>query len=155
MIEIEQIIKPFHELTPDQLYSILQLRSEVFVMEQHCVYQDMDNKDQQSMHLMLYSAHKLVAYSRLLPPGLYYSEASFGRIITSKSIRKEGVGKVLVKEAIENIYQLFGKQAIRIGAQYYLFNFYASFGFKKAGDIYLEDGIEHIEMVKDWIKVKV
>lgn len=148
-MEIHQICRPFHELSPDLLYNILQLRSEVFVLEQHCVYQDLDNKDQESLHLMFFSPDELVAYARLLPPGLSFSEASFGRVITKKSIRKEGIGKLLIKEAIANLYHFFGKQPIRIGAQSYLIDFYASFGFKTDGDSYFEDGIEHIEMIKE------
>ena len=141
-------LKPFASLTPDELYAILRLRNEVFVVEQNCVFQDADNKDQESLHLMYWNGTEIMAYCRLLPAGLAYDEMSIGRVVSSPAYRKTGAGRELIKEAIERIYEAYGKGPIRIGAQCYLIQFYASFGFESEGDIYLEDGIEHIEMVK-------
>ena len=139
--------KKFNELTPEELYAILRLRSEVFVVEQNCVFLDMDDKDQVSHHLMGWQGKDLVAYARIVPPGISYVEFSIGRIVSSPSVRKHGIGRVLVSKSIELAYALHGKDVIRIGAQYYLRGFYESFGFQKAGEIYLEDGIEHVEML--------
>ena len=145
---ITWILKPFAELTPYELYSILQLRNEVFIVEQNCPYPDMDNKDLKSWHLMGFLEDKLMAYSRLLAPGISYSESSIGRIVSSPSARKTGVGKKLVKESIEQIKNLFKTDTIRIGAQLYLKSFYESFGFVQDGEIYLEDNIPHIIMLR-------
>lgn len=139
--------KNFEELTPSELYTIMQLRSEVFVVEQNCVFQDADNKDQSSHHLMCWAAGKLLAYARIVPAGVSYAESSIGRIVTSPKARRHGLGRTLVQKAIEVLYGLHGKVVVRIGAQYYLKNFYESFGFLETGAIYLEDGIEHIEML--------
>ena len=141
------VLKKFDTLTPSELYAIIQLRNEVFVVEQHCVYQDADNKDPGAYHYMGWKDNKLVAYTRLLPPGLSYNEQSIGRVVTSPAARKSGLGRELMKNSIDTIYSLFGKQAIKIGAQLYLKNFYASLGFQQTSDIYLEDGIEHVEML--------
>ncbi|HVU57133.1 MAG TPA: GNAT family N-acetyltransferase [Puia sp.] len=141
------IDKTFSDLTPRELYAILQLRSEVFVVEQNCVFLDMDDKDQPSHHLMGWQNDKLVAYARIVPPGISYVEFSIGRIVSSPSVRKQGIGRVLVSKGINLAYTLHGKGIIRIGAQYYLRGFYESFGFEKASDIYWEDGIQHIEML--------
>ena len=141
------VLKTFEALTPNELYTILRLRNEVFVVEQNCVFQDADNKDQESFHLMFWRSKQLIAYCRLLPPGLMYNEMSIGRVVSSPSARGISAGKRLIAEAIDCCYQQFGKGPIRIGAQCYLINFYASFGFKNEGAVYLEDGIEHIEMV--------
>ncbi len=139
--------KPFDQLTAEELYAILQLRTEVFVVEQDCVFQDMDGKDRHSHHLMCWKDAKLVAYARILPPGISYVESSIGRIVTSPTARKKGIGRELMKRSLEALYNLHGKTVIRIGAQYYLKGFYESFGFRQSGSIYLEDNIEHIEML--------
>jgi ElaA protein len=118
------------------------------VVEQNCVFQDADDKDQDSYHLLGYHQHKLVAYTRLVPPGVAYQEASIGRVVTSPSVRRTGAGRVLMQESIRNIYQLFGINPIKIGAQLYLKTFYESFGFVQIGEPYLEDGIPHIYMLK-------
>ena len=141
------ILKKFNELTPAELYDILQLRNEVFVVEQNCVYQDADNKDQSSYHLMGRDGDKLIAYTRIIPPGIAYAEPSIGRVVTSPSARRTGAGRALMQRSIEVVHDLFGKQPLRIGAQLYLRDFYVSLGFRQTGDIYLEDGIEHIEML--------
>lgn len=139
--------KKFDALTPAELYAIMQLRNEVFVVEQNCVFQDADNKDQSSYHIMCWASGKLLAYARIVPAGISYAEFSIGRIVTSPKARRHGVGRTLVQKAIHELYSLHGKTVIRIGAQYYLKNFYESFGFRETGAIYLEDGIEHIEML--------
>lgn len=143
------IIKKFDELTLHELYAILQLRNEVFVVEQNCIYPDLDDKDQASWHLMCMNNNKLVAYTRLLPPGMTYQGPAIGRVVTSPSIRKTGIGRELMLQSIENCEKLFGKQPVTISAQLYLKKFYESLGFVKTSDIYLEDGIEHISMKKE------
>ena len=141
-------LKKFDELSPIELYSILQLRNEVFVVEQNCVFQDADNKDQPAYHLMGWSAEKLLAYSRIIPAGLAYEFLSIGRVVTSPAERRNGIGKILMKESIEAVTKLFGPVPIKLGAQLYLKKFYESFGFVQSGDVYREDDIEHIEMVR-------
>jgi ElaA protein len=130
-----------------ELYKILRLRSEVFVVEQNCVFLDMDNKDPFCEHIMAWEGEDLVACARIVPPGISYVESSIGRIVSSPNVRGQGIGRELVKRSISLLYTLHGKTVIRIGAQYYLKKFYAEFGFGQAGDIYLEDGIEHVEML--------
>lgn len=147
-MQIEWLLKKFQELTPYQLYAILQLRNEVFVVEQNCVFQDADDKDQNSYHLMGFSDNKLVAYTRLVPPGEIYEHPSIGRVVTSPSARRSGAGKELMQQSIDAVYKLFGFQSIKIGAQFYLKKFYESFGFEQNSGSYLEDGIEHIYMIK-------
>lgn len=141
--------KAFDSLTPVELYSILQLRNEVFVVEQNCVYQDCDDKDQQSYHFMGWQQNKLVAYTRLIPGGVAFAEISIGRVVTSRSIRGTKIGKQLMQRSIEKLHELFGKIPIKIGAQLYLKGFYESLGFIKCSDLYLEDGIEHIKMIRN------
>jgi ElaA protein len=141
-------LKSFDELTAKELYNILQLRNEVFIVEQNCPYQDLDNKDLYAFHLMGMKENKLLAYSRLLAPGISYSESSIGRVVSSPAARKTGMGKKLMKESIVQIKNLFQTDIIRIGAQLYLKNFYESFGFLQEGDIYLEDNIPHLIMLR-------
>ena len=147
-MSINWVLKKFDDLSPHELYAILQLRNEVFAVEQNCVYQDMDNKDQHSYHLMGWQNEKLIVYTRIIPPGIIYPEPSIGRVVTSPSIRKTGMGKELMDKSIEQTYNLYGKTPIKIGAQLYLLKFYNDFGFKQTSDVYLEDGIKHVEMVK-------
>ena len=144
---INWLCKKFDDLTPHELYSILQLRNEVFVVEQNCIFQDADNKDQSSFHLMGWQNDKLIAYTRIVPPKIAYNEASIGRVVTSLSLRKTGIGRELMECSIEKAKELFKDNSIRLGAQLYLKNFYESLGFMQSSDIYLEDGIEHIEMI--------
>jgi ElaA protein len=147
-MQMEWHLKHFKELSADELYNVLQLRNEVFVVEQDCVFQDADDKDRNCYHLMGISNNKLVAYTRLVPPGLIYNEASIGRVVTSPSARGSGAGKELMEKSIHHLYILFGHQPIKIGAQLYLKKFYESFGFVQSGEVYLEDGIRHIHMLK-------
>jgi ElaA protein len=147
-MQIHWVLKKFEELTPHELYAVLQLRSAVFVVEQACVYQDADNKDPYCYHLMGYNENGLVAYTRLLAPGVSYQQASIGRVVTAPAVRRYGFGKKLMQESIDTVYRLFGNGPIKIGAQSYLKKFYESFGFVQNGAPYLEDGIEHIYMIK-------
>ncbi len=144
---INWVLKKFADLLPAELYAIMQLRNEVFVVEQNCIYQDADNKDQLSYHYMGWQNGKLVAYTRLLPPGVAYAEPSIGRVVTSPSARGGGIGRELMKKSVEQIKNIFGNVSIKIGAQLYLLKFYSSLGFQQTSDIYLEDNIEHVEMV--------
>jgi len=138
--------KSFHELTPYELYAILQLRNEVFVVEQNCVFQDADNKDQLSLHVMGWQNELLAGYTRLVPAGISYNEPSIGRVVTSPKVRHAGIGKLLMQFSIRTLYNMWGKTTITIGAQLYLRNFYNSLGFQQCSNIYLEDGIQHIKM---------
>jgi ElaA protein len=148
-MESRLICKPFELLTPFELHDALRLRSEIFVVEQNCVFLDPDNKDQHAHHLLLYQGNELIAYARLVPAGLSFAEMSIGRVVTSRAVRGTGVGKKLMQEAIKAIYELYGKGPIRIGAQVYARKFYENLGFFQAGEVYDEDGIDHIEMVKN------
>jgi len=138
--------KKFEELSVEELYMVLRLRCEVFVVEQNCPYLDPDNKDQGSLHLMGKTGEQLVAYARLIPPGISYPESSIGRVVSSPSARRTGAGKELMNEAIRITYESFENAPIRIGAQLYLKKFYEELGFTQASEQYLEDGIPHIEM---------
>lgn len=142
--------KPFHELTAPQLYAIMALRQEVFIVEQNCPYLDADGKDLKGYHL---SGHdddgKLVAYARLLPKGVSYDNfVSIGRIATSPTVRGTGAGQALMKACLDNMELLFSGESIKISAQSYLRNFYEAFGFAVSGDEYLEDDIPHLPMVR-------
>lgn len=145
---INWILKKFDELSPSELYAILRLRNEVFIIEQNCIYQDLDNKDQASIHLMGWEKDELVAYTRILPVGVSYNHPSIGRVVTSPSKRRTGLGKELMEKSIEFVENLYGKRPIRIGAQLYLKKFYEELGFRQVSDIYDEDNIQHIEMEK-------
>jgi ElaA protein len=138
----------FDEMKPQQLYAILQLRSEVFVVEQQCVYQDMDGSDSQALHLVGTHEGRLLAYARCFAPGIKYDEASIGRVITREPLRGTGAGHALMREALACIQQQWGEQAIRISAQAHLQNFYAQHGFVAQGDLYDEDGIAHVQMLR-------
>ena len=139
-------IKRFDELTLDELYNILQLRNEVFIVEQNCVYKDLDGKDRSAWHLMAVEDDKLIAYTRILPSGVSYRDPAIGRVVTSSKFRQAGIGKLLMQYSISTSYNTWGKTTITIGAQFYLRNFYTSLGFQQCSDIYLEDGIQHIKM---------
>lgn len=144
---MKPVLKAFTELSQQELYRILAIRNEVFVVEQACAYQDLDDKDQQSKHLFYTTEQsEIVAYARLLPPGLSFDVVSIGRILVAHSHRKHNLGRKLVSDAIAACGTLWPGYGIRIAAQSYLLNFYASFGFEKVGDEYLEDGIPHVDM---------
>ena len=140
---------PFDQLSTTELYAILALRQEVFIVEQNCPYLDCDGKDQASWHLQGRNADgQLVCYTRLLPRGVAYDDyPSIGRVVSSPVARGTGAGKELMTKSIEQCRHLFGNQAIKIGAQRYLLKFYETFGFRSTGEEYLEDGIPHTKMV--------
>ncbi len=150
-MQIDWILKPYTSLTLDELYAVLRLRNEVFIVEQNCPFNDLDGKDQQCYHLMGFSDtdRSLVAYTRLVPPGVSYTYPSIGRVVTAPHIRGYKVGHRLMQESIREVTRLYGRGHIHIGAQLYLRAFYESQGFCQVGEMYLEDGIEHIEMILD------
>jgi ElaA protein len=137
----------FEDLTLRELYDILKLRNEVFIVEQNCPYNDLDDKDLQAHHVLLVVGGKLAAYCRLLPEGVSYAEMSIGRVLTAPAFRSQNWGRMLMEKAIEACYITYKKGPIRIGAQYYLKAFYESFGFVTVSEIYDEDGIDHILML--------
>ena len=139
---------PFKSLSVEKLYEIIQLRQEIFVVEQDCPYIDADGIDLKCIHISGYHKNKLIAYSRIMPPGINYKEASIGRIITKKEHRGHGVGYQLVSISIEEIYKNYGNQPIRLSGQTYARAFYEKLGFISEGKEYLEDGIPHISLVK-------
>jgi ElaA protein len=141
------ICKTFNELTVAELYRILQLRSEVFVVEQNCVYLDADGKDPSCYHFCGWLHDQLVAYCRVVPPGVSYDEASIGRVLTHPAHRKDGYGKQLMQKAIKKTYALYPDASIKIGAQQYLLQFYGELGFKVVSEPYLEDNIPHVLML--------
>ncbi len=145
-MNIHWIIKRFTELTADELYAIIRLRNEVFVVEQNCVFQDADDHDQASHHICGWEERKLAAYVRILPPGEMYTQPSIGRVVTAGFSRKQHIGRALMQNAISFTHKTYAGRDITIGAQLYLRSFYESLGFKQTSDIYLEDGIEHIKM---------
>ncbi|MCW3119064.1 MAG: hypothetical protein JWM28_3146 [Chitinophagaceae bacterium] len=147
-MNIKWVLKKFDDLTLDELYAILQLRIEVFIVEQNCPFQDADNKDQLTHHLMGWQDDLLCAYTRILPPGIFYELPSIGRVVTSPKTRKNGLGRLLMERSIRETENLYGPLNIRIGAQFYLKKFYQSLGFIQSSEIYLEDNIEHIEMTR-------
>ena len=143
------ITKSFSELNTTELYAILQLRSEVFVVEQDCVYQDLDFKDQKSLHVFGAVNNQIIAYTRIFKPGDYFENASIGRVVVSKEERTSGYGVDLMEASIKAVEDNFKTKEITISAQVYLTKFYNSLGFKQVGDDYLEDGIPHIRMDKN------
>ena len=142
-------IKPFNELSITELYETLQLRSEVFVVEQNCVYLDLDSKDKKALHLIGEFEGKIVAYSRLFDAGISFDNASIGRVTVDADYRDRKWGHELMREAIAGIKFNFGKDKITIGAQLYLKKFYESHGFVQTSEMYLEDDIPHIEMIRE------
>jgi ElaA protein len=136
----------FQAFTPQQLYAYLQLRSEVFVVEQNCVYQDLDNLDQESLHVLVYDAQLLVACARIVSANEKYPNISIGRVIVAATHRKQDLGHALMQHCIKEIEARFGTQKIVLSAQAHLQNFYKKHNFAPQGAIYLEDGIPHIHM---------
>lgn len=141
-------IKRFNELSTLELYKILALRNEVFIVEQNCVYQDVDNKDLKAIHLFAIQNDEVVAYARIFDAGDYFDKCSIGRVITTPKYRNQKLGHILVQKSIEVIYDYFGKKTITISAQEHLKTFYEQHGFVQTSAMYLEDDIPHIEMEK-------
>ena len=146
MMTIE--IKAFNELTLNSLYEVLQLRAEVFVVEQNCPYQDVDGKDQKAMHILGYHKEQLVAYTRVFKPGYYFDNASIGRVVVKENARQYGFGKDIMKASIAFIEDTLDLSTIELSAQTYLKKFYNDLGFQEIGEGYLEDDIPHIRMLK-------
>ncbi|MFD0799682.1 GNAT family N-acetyltransferase [Maribacter chungangensis] len=146
---MEIIVKSFNELTTTELYGILKLRTEVFVVEQDCVYQDLDGKDKDALHVIGTKGGAVVAYTRIFDAGYYFKEASIGRVVVHSSERKYGYGRDIMRASVRAIHDRFKETTIRISAQKYLITFYYSLGFKPTGAEYLEDGIPHINMIKE------
>ncbi|WP_340154379.1 GNAT family N-acetyltransferase [uncultured Winogradskyella sp.] len=140
--------KKFNELTTQQLYELLQLRSEVFVVEQDCVYQDIDGKDKKALHILGYKNEKLVAYTRLFKPGDYFKKSSIGRVVVLKNERQHKYGYDIMEASIVAIKNHYNETEIKISAQVYLKKFYNNLEFKEIGEEYLEDGIPHIAMMR-------
>ncbi|MFT5137401.1 MAG: ElaA protein [Arenicella sp.] len=142
--------KSFEQLTVNQLYDILKLRQDVFVIEQQCIYPDIDQVDKTATHLFAYDdqGQAICAYLRMLAPGVKYRQVAMGRILTSESSRGTGLGKVLVQEALQVVEREYPKQAIKISAQVYLLEFYRDFDFVVISEPYDEDGIQHIDMLR-------
>lgn len=141
-------VKTFEELSKKELYELLRLRAEVFVVEQDCVYQDLDGKDQMALHVVGSKNEKIVAYTRIFKPGDYFKEASIGRVVVMESERKYGFGQDIMMASISMIKEHFGETLIHLSAQTYLKKFYNSMGFEQVGEGYLEDGIPHIGMTR-------
>ncbi|MDI1244456.1 MAG: GNAT family N-acetyltransferase [Rhodoferax sp.] len=139
----------FEDLRVGELYEVLRLRSEVFVVEQQCIYQDIDGADRQAMHLLGVQGGELDAYARCFEAGVKFPEASIGRVLIRTSARGTGLGHTLMEQAVAAISQVWGPQAIRIGAQAHLQGYYAQHGFMDVGKPYMEDGIAHLEMLRD------
>ena len=145
---MEVITKSFEELNKEELYQLLALRAEVFVVEQECAYQDVDGKDLKALHVLGKLGNKLIGYARIFPPGAYFEEASMGRIVIQKDHRSYGLGKEIVLAAQQSVFDYFKTQKIRLSAQSYLQEFYKELGYHSSGEEYLEDGIPHIAMLR-------
>ncbi len=145
MLDVQ--VKSFEALSTIELYKLLQLRSEVFVVEQDCVYQDLDGKDEKALHVLGYKNNQLVAYTRIFKPGDYFNEAAIGRVVVMKSERAHKYGYDIMKASLKAIKELFNEMSIKLSAQVYLKTFYNNLGFKEVGETYLEDGIPHIAML--------
>lgn len=144
---MELFVKTFDQLDIYELHDILFLRSEVFVVEQDCVYQDVDGKDPKALHVFGKKNGKVVAYTRCFPPGVYFEEAAIGRVVVVEDQRKYGYGHDIIKASILAIKDQYGVDKVKLSAQTYLIKFYETHGFKQVGEGYLEDGIPHVAMV--------
>ncbi|WP_378186080.1 GNAT family N-acetyltransferase [Aquimarina sp. W85] len=150
MSAIEFSVKPFKQLTIEELYEILRLRTEVFVVEQDCVYQDLDNKDQKALHVIGTKKGKIIAYTRVFDIGDYFdTTSSIGRVVVASDQRKFSYGHRLLQKSLEVIKQYYDTDKVTISAQLYLKKFYEKHGFVQIEDTYLEDGIPHIKMIRD------
>ena len=148
-MNLEWKIKRFEALSTRELYNLLQLRAEVFIVEQNCVYQDIDGKDEKALHLIGEDNGQIVAYARLFQPHDYFEQASIGRVVVKETSRANKLGHILMREAIQVIKSHFDQRKITISAQLYLKKFYESHGFIQTSEMYLEDDIPHIEMRKE------
>jgi len=144
---MEITTKTFKELTKEELYELLSLRCQVFVVEQNCAYQDLDNKDQKALHVIGKKADKIVAYTRVFKPGDYFKNPSIGRVLVEESSRKSSLGKDIMLASMDTIKRRFKNSTIELSAQSYLKKFYRDLGFVENGGEFLEDGIPHIRML--------
>ncbi|MDD3772338.1 MAG: GNAT family N-acetyltransferase [Weeksellaceae bacterium] len=140
--------KKFEEFNPNELYAILRLRNDVFIVEQKCIYNECDNKDPKCFHLWCTQNNKIIGYCRIVPPGVSYKEASFGRIVSHPDYRHLKIGHSLMRYLIQIIQNFYPSTPIRISAQTYLKKFYESYGFEQVSEEYLEDNLPHMEMLK-------
>lgn len=147
-VNLEWKVLKFEELTLDELYDLMQLRSQIFVVEQDCVYLDQDGKDKKALHVLGYKGSKICAYARLFDKGEYFDACSIGRVIVAEEERRYAYGHALMSESIKAIKEYYGEDIIKISAQKYLKKFYEAHGFIQKGEEYLEDGIPHIGMWK-------
>lgn len=141
--------KRFEELTIEELYELLRLREQVFIIEQKSIYPDLDNKDQKAIHILAKSNGKIIAYSRIFKSGDYFETASIGRVVADKSFRNQKLGYTLMQNSIQEVKNRFSEEVITISAQCYLLGFYQSLGFEPIGEEYLEDGIPHKKMIRN------
>ncbi|GLF91322.1 GNAT family acetyltransferase [Bacillus safensis] len=148
MSQIKWTCHTFEQLSKEDLYLVLMERVNVFVVEQACPYPEIDHRDQEAIHLVAKENNAIVAYCRIFQKGIMYKEASIGRVLVTQAGRKKGYGKILLDKAIEKLNEL-GEKRIKIQAQAYLKSFYESFGFKAVSDCYDEDGIPHLDMVRE------
>ena len=144
---MKYIIKRFEKLTTNELYEILKIRTKVFVVEQKCIYQDLDDKDKTSYHIICYDNDKIVGYLRIIDKNISYNEIAIGRVLTAIEYRRKGIATNLMKEAMTFIENKLKEKTIKISAQEYLIKFYENLGFKAIGEKYLEDDIPHVEMI--------
>ena len=152
MSRIEWKVEQFHQLSTDQLFELLQLRVDVFVVEQRCAYRELDDHDRhvETRHLSgRNDSGQLIAYARILPPGLRYPVVNLGRFVVRADSRRQGIGHQLLQTALQEISHCWSGQAIKISAQDYLQSFYEQYGFVRMSEVYLEDGIPHVEMLKE------
>ena len=142
------ILKKFEELTVSELYEVLRLRAEVFCVEQDCVYQDLDGKDQVAVHVLMYEEGELLAYCRIFDKGIKYEDASIGRVVSYKKVRGTGATLQMLEVAINYVEEVLKEDKIRISSQVYIKRFYEKLGFETVSGVYLEDGIDHVEMLR-------
>ncbi len=146
-MNMELVVKHYNELTPAELYDILRVRSAVFVVEQNCVFLDMDGNDAKAYHVILWDNGKILAYLRVLEKGVTFDEVAIGRVLTT--VRGKGYANVILKAGIKTAVERYGAERIKLEAQTYARGVYEKFGFRQSSDEFLEDGIPHIEMTLD------
>ena len=144
---MEWKIKKFNQLNTLELYDILKAREEIFIIEQECLYYDIDSKDLDAIHIFAMEEGQVACYLRILGRGTRYDEVSIGRVITRPAYRRKGYGEQMMKRAIQYVEEVMGESEIRISAQTYLEKFYGNVGFEVVSDVYLEDGMDHFEML--------
>jgi ElaA protein len=147
MFMMEWHIKTFDQLSADELYRILQLRVDVFVVEQECAYRELDGHDRSAFHLYAAAGNEIAAYARILPPGTVYRELSIGRVLVHNAFRRQGLATELVKRALKFVQDDAKESTVKIQAQEYLTDFYRSFGFKPVSEVYMDEGIPHVDMI--------